>query len=60
MIERHIDSVGRVGSCSAVLQATETETGLGVPRQPVAQLKTIAKATYAKTLRKDDWPNQLA
>jgi hypothetical protein len=25
-----------------------------------AQLKTIAKATYAKTLRKDGWPDQLA
>jgi hypothetical protein len=29
-------------------------------RLGVGAAKAIAKATYAKTLRKDDWPDQLA
>jgi hypothetical protein len=32
----------------------------GLRPRGIAQPKTIAKATYAKTLRKDDWPDQLA
>jgi hypothetical protein len=36
--------------------------GIGglLPERLGRSASTIAKATYAKTLRKDDWPDQLA